>query len=52
MICGGVATRRGDFCCTSMVERCFATEVECNGVDGEKAATVGALGSSLAAGKA
>jgi hypothetical protein len=35
-----------------MVERCFATEGECNGVDGEKAATVGAFGSSLAAGKA
>ena len=34
-----------------MVERCFATEGECNGVEGEKAATVGAFGSSLAAGK-
>ena len=34
-----------------MVERCFATEGEYNVVDGEKAATVGAFGSSLAADK-
>jgi len=45
VICGGVATRRGDFLCTMIVERCFNMEEEPDNVFGEKAATVGGLGS-------
>jgi hypothetical protein len=45
VIWGGVATSKGDFLCTMMVERCFATEEEPDNVFGEKAAIVGGLGS-------
>ena len=45
MICGGVATRRGDFWCTIMVERCLDAMEEPEMFAGEKAATVGGFGS-------
>jgi hypothetical protein len=50
VICGGVATRRGDFLCTMIVERCFETAEEADNVFGENAATVGGLGSYVGCG--
>lgn len=50
MICGGVATRRGDFLCTMMVERCFEIAEEPDNVFGENAAMVGGLGSYVGCG--
>lgn len=45
VICGGVATSKGDFLCTMMVERCFETEEVPDSVFGENAAKVGGFGS-------
>jgi len=50
VICGGVATSRGDFLCTIMVERCFEREEELDNVFGENAAMVGGLGSYVGCG--
>lgn len=52
VICGGVATSRGDFWCTRIVDRCFNVAVVEFRADGEKAATVGEFGSPLAPGEA
>jgi hypothetical protein len=52
VICGGVATSRGDFWCTKMVDRCLSVEAEWVKVEGEKAATVGGFGSPLGPGEA
>lgn len=48
MICGGVATKSGDFWWTRIVDRCLFAEVACERVTGENEATVGGFGSALA----
>ena len=47
MIVGGVAMSKGDFRCTTMVDRCLVAGEELPDV-GEKAAVVGGFRSSLA----
>jgi hypothetical protein len=48
VICGGVATKSGDFWWTRIVDRCLFAEVACERVTGENEATVGGFGSALA----
>lgn len=52
VICGGVATSKGDFLCTMMVERCFAVAEYPEVLLGAKAATVGGFGSKVCLGEA
>ena len=45
MICGGVATSKGDFLCTITVDLCFAEAEYPDVLDGENAAMVEGFGS-------